>query len=329
MAWDYKSSRPDTAIVLANQVLDILQTADSIGFSKPYISYAAAALYTIGRAYSDKINYPYAVGSLQKALNLYDKLGNKQGTAKCNQDIGLVYYRQKDYESAFGYLQKALQLNKDCGNLIGEASCYHAVGVIYTKKNNYTKALEYNFMALHINQELHNKNAVSVAYNNIGENYRLQADDEKKQGLLAEAYTNYKQVIEYYLKSLRLDKEINDREGIAIDYLNIALLSNGLGKYKTAILYCDSSLKLSKEIGDKKRQGLAFEALAEAYNKTRQYKKAYESYVQFKAASDAFIAEETKKKKEQAALQYEYDKRELLRNAQQELQKQQPAKKPK
>jgi serine phosphatase RsbU (regulator of sigma subunit) len=62
---------------------------------------------------------------------------------------------------------------------------------------------------------------------------------------------NDNKTIEFFLRSLKIDKELADKDGMSTCYNNIGLVYEGQGNYDQAIKYYLNSLKISEELNDK------------------------------------------------------------------------------
>src|ERR1044071_3874688 len=67
----------------------------------------AAANFSMGRAESQKDNYPKALDKYLVSLRLYEQLGSKKETARCLINIGTLYSMMSDNSKALSYYQKA------------------------------------------------------------------------------------------------------------------------------------------------------------------------------------------------------------------------------
>jgi len=100
------------------------------------------------------------------------------------------------------------------------------------------------------------------ALNNIGYFYNNQGDIPK--------------ALEYYHKSLKIDEEIGNKEGIAIGLNNIGLIYDNQGDIPKALEYYHKSLKIQEEIGNKKGIALSLNNIGFIYNHQGDIPKALE-----------------------------------------------------
>jgi PAS domain S-box-containing protein len=334
----YLNNKPDTAIILAEQELQLAQTSKQK-------KYEANANNIIGVAYKNKAGYSKAIEYQLKALKLYEETGNKKGMGNCYGNMGLVYWYQADYPKALDYQLKALQVREEIGDKKGIGSCYTCIGAVYYSQLNYAKAIEYYLKALKINEEMDNKSAMADCYGNMGLVYFAQADYPKaldcqfkslklregtndKQGL-SSCYNNtgniykeqgdYPKALSYFVKALQIKKEIGNKQGIGNSYDNMGELYIKTGNYKLAIQYCDSALQTHKETGYMDGERLAYQSLASAYSKTGRYKEAYENHIKFKQITDSIFNADNSKQLGDMKTKLEVEKKESELRAEEEV----------
>jgi tetratricopeptide (TPR) repeat protein len=301
IAWSYNSNNPDTAIILAEEVLKLaIQTKRK--------KYEGAAFNSIGASYMNKDNYPKALEYYLKSLKIYEEILSSDATTEnvgretkkrigtCYINIGLVYLSQSNYQNAQKYYVMALKKLEEINDKKGTGACYSNLGIVCAEQFNYPKALEYYFKALKIRQEVGDKQGIAACFTNIGNVYYNEAD--------------YLKSLEFYQKSLQVNEEEGDKQGIGTCYINIAGLYNKLANYKLAIQCCNAALNISKEIGNIDNERLAYQNFAEAYSKTGRYKEAYENHVKFKQLTDSIFNADNSKQLGDLKTQFEVEKKE-------------------
>jgi serine phosphatase RsbU (regulator of sigma subunit)/Tfp pilus assembly protein PilF len=102
----------------------------------------------------------------------------------------------------------------------------------------------------------------AAALNNIGFTYMNQGDIPK--------------AIEYYHKSLKIQEEIGNKEGIAISLNNIGGIYMNQGDIPKALEYYHKSLKIQEEIGDKKGIAISLNNIGGIYMNQGDIPKAIE-----------------------------------------------------
>ena len=229
LARKFITSKPDTALVLAQQALELSQTAD---WQQGLIS----SWHNIGYVHYVQSNYPAALKSWTKTLELSEQEGDRKGMAASYNNIGVIYDIQSSYPQALEYYFKSLKIKVQLGDKQGMADSYNNIGIIYWNQSSYPQALKYYFKSLKIRKELGNKQGMAYSYNNIGLIYYNQS--------------SYPQALEYYFKSLKINKQLGDKKGMAASYNNIGIIYENQSSYPQALEYYFKALKTKKEIND-------------------------------------------------------------------------------
>jgi tetratricopeptide (TPR) repeat protein len=337
LAWEYSYINPDTAIILAQQGLQLSEKThwkkgkaiclNALGWSNnvkgnypqalEYYntglkiaeelsdkSLQAKFLGNIGIVYSDQSNYPKAFEYYFKALKLAEELGDKRIMAIWLGNIGNVYNNQSNYPKALEYYFKALKMAEELGDKRNMAINLGNIGIVYYEQSDYSKALEYYFNALKINEELGNKRNMAINLGNIGNVYNDLSD--------------YSKALEYYFKAMKIDEELGDIKNMAIWLGNIGNLYRKNGKFKESEKYLKQALALSDSLGTLYVTRDNELRLYQLYDTLGQYKLSLIHFKKYIAARDTIDNDEKRKKINYLANKYEWEKKEALINAERE-----------
>ena len=110
---------------------------------------------------------------------------------------------------------------------------------------------------------------------------RAQRMEAISLGNLGNAYDGlglYTQAIDCYSRSLEIDEEVGDRQGMAISLGSLGSAYNGLAQYKEAIVYHSRSLKISEEVGNQQGVANSLGNLGNAYRSLGQYDEAIDHH---------------------------------------------------
>ena len=286
-----------------------------------YKEHLADALNNIGYLAQQQSDLPKALEYYHKSLKIQEEIMDKNGIASSLNNIGVIYNNQGDIHKALEYYHKSLKIKEEIKDKDGIASSLNNIGYIYMNQGDILKALEYYHKCLKIKEEINDKNGIASSLNNIGLIYKIQGDIPKalecynkslkireeikdKNGIAtslinigvvfdnqgsAKALGTFERdsllakSLEYYQKSLKIEEEINDKNGIAItsigngkyycpmhcegdkvydkagdcpvcgmDLINIGGIYKDLGDISKALEYYCKSLKIREEIKDKK-----------------------------------------------------------------------------
>jgi len=90
--------------------------------------------------------------------------------------------------------------------------------------------------------------------------------------------SDYPKALEYYSKALHINEEIENKEGIGSNLVNIGLVYSNLSDYPKALEYYGKSLLILEEIGHKQFQANALGNIGNVYRSLSDYPKALEYY---------------------------------------------------
>ncbi|MBW8049098.1 MAG: tetratricopeptide repeat protein [Cytophagales bacterium] len=110
------------------------------------------------------------------------------------------------------------------------------------------------------------KKAKAASLNNIGYIHNVQGNPDK--------------ALEYYLQSLEIGKEINDKQGIATSLNNIGMIYKNQGNLDKALENFLQSLEIQKEINDKQGIATSLNNIGLIYKNQGNPDKALEYYLQ-------------------------------------------------
>jgi tetratricopeptide (TPR) repeat protein len=340
LAWEYSYINPDTAIILAQQGL---QLSDKIQWKKG----KAICLNALGRCNYVKGNYSQALEYNNTGLKIAEELSDKSLQARFLGNIGVVYDNQSDYPKALEYYFKALKIDEELGNKNGIVRHLGNIGVVYDNQSDYPKALEYYFKALKIAEELGDKRSMAINLGNIGIVYHNQSDypkaleyyfkalkifeelgDKRSMaydlGYIGNVYYNqsdYPKALAYYLKALKIAEELGDKRSMAINLGNIGNLYRIIGKFKESEKYLKQALALSDSLGTLDITRGNEYRLSKLYDTLGQYKLAYIHLEKYIAIHDSIDNNEKRNKINNITNKFEWEKKEVLINAEREKEK--------
>ncbi len=186
--------------------------------------------------------------------------GNEyKSIALASRRIAEAYFYKNEYLRAIDYYMKSAaaeyQNSGDSTGFLAErltdaAYCYQELGI-------YEKALELNRASLLIHQKL--KNNVEIGNNlcNIGTNYFFRAQ--------------YDKAIEYFSKTLELDRESGDSSAIAISLNNLGMVYSRWGKHELALRFYNDALSYTST---ESKKAIKLSNIGMAYYHMKEYDRA-------------------------------------------------------
>ena len=223
---------------------------DKIGFTNG-IEYANV-INNIGLVYNRLGKYDEALKYYEKALDIFQKIDNRQQIASALNNIGNVYDNLGKSEKAIDFQQQAYRINKDIDNKRGMASNLINMGIAYASLSQHDTALEYLNQTKGMYEELGDLTNLGIAHNYLGESYLNLADKLQPIGnRYAKANTHFK-------KALQLAEQTGSLEGQHTALNNLATTYFQMGNYKDAFEAKNSALNLNDSIrSSEKREEIA------------------------------------------------------------------------
>lgn len=165
----YRYSDIDSALFFAKRGLAAAQENN-------YAMGEAIMMYTVGQVNERHGYLDLAKNEYQHALEIYTRLGSKQGIAMSANGLGVIAGRTSRYDEATRYFLKALRLFEEIHDTPGIVQTYIKLGVVSSHIGNQDKALEYYLRAEDMNTGLPSSNASLTLLNNIGIIYGKRND---------------------------------------------------------------------------------------------------------------------------------------------------------
>lgn len=232
------------SIQLAFQNQDTLKVETSIQFIK--------TLYNT-KDYDRALRYIIETEKLSTSLN-YSK-----GVAEVTYYKALLYAQKDDYINAISGYSKSKALFNKLNDNLGVAKVNNSIGLIEIKRKNYVKGLQYLLVAINELEDSNLKSELSLAYSNLANVYfNINATDK---------------AIEFSLKALKVQNQLNDIDGISQSNSLLAELYSANKEHRKAIEYYEKVLKDVNNNNDSIR-GRIFPKLGGEYLKFNDYQNA-------------------------------------------------------
>ena len=288
----YLLSDLDKAMELAQEARNL---AESLGDDL----LMAKSMDAIGTIYYDIGNQAKSSENFFGSLKIYEKLGNKDGIGGTYCRIGTLYLDQKDYEMAADYYSKSIKIAREIDLPMGIASNLNNLAKVYYNKGEYTKALQTYQEALEINRQTGQSYLTGNNYLNIADVY-IKLDDYPT------AISNLNMAREIFEKlgnKIRLAKSMSMLSEI---YLKTGQLSQS---NELAV----QALEIGKSQGYKEIIVSASRVLYQLTLLRNDSAAALNYFILGKQYQDSIFMDEKQKNLTALELQYQFDKKEQLR----------------
>ena len=301
LGWELMYVNPDTSVQLGKEALEVaLKIKDQKSEANSYSN--------LGVYFWVKGDFPNSLSNQFKALKIREKIKDKRGIATSFSNIGIVYWNQSENVKALDYLKRALNIMEDLGNKVGIAKNTGNIGVIYYQNGEFGKAIEYYLKALKLDEELGARNRVATHFGNIGVVYHAMADSTTKNEILRNEL--YDKSLDYYLKALKIEKELGNFALIVRHVGNIGLLNIQLGNYKDAEKYLLNAITLSDSLGFMNEKMQFENSLSVLFELQDDYKNSLKHYRSSAITKDSLFNLEKDKELTRHEMNYEFEKKE-------------------
>lgn len=266
-----KLSMPELSHKLADEALELaIKINDQ--------NSRAEAIYDKAIHYNYLSDYNMSQECLKQSLEIFKKLNNIEGIARCYMGIG-------NNLNSIGNLKKSLSLFNKAIAILDEDNPAHKLilGMICINAGNSLQRLGKTQSAIdHLEKakklfiEIKQENSIQILYNNLGyiysekgeiekalKNLNIAIEKSKKMGdnyILGSAYGNlglvyklfgeYDKSLEYFFKNIKLKEEFGDLMGLSTGYMNIGIIYQQMRQVGEAIKYYKKALKIKSGIAD-------------------------------------------------------------------------------
>ena len=169
-------------------------------------------------------------------INLSQEISDLEREGFASDNKGWVIYRlQEKSEESLDFFQQALKIGKQLTNDQLMASSLNHLGAVYRKLEMYEEAMGYFIQINELDQSKVDKRTIAAVYNN--------------RGICEWSMSKQEEALQSLGDSLKICREINNKERIVQTLRNISELSIRLGHYKKAELELLEAKEICKKTG--------------------------------------------------------------------------------
>ncbi len=201
----------------------------------PSVPKEAAALAVIGDVLSNAGAFDESYEHYRQALELYEGIGDLQGTIQTRGAVAYLYEQWGEREQALALYEASLQAARDSGNRRLEANALSQRGWVLAGLTRYDEAIESAEAAVAIMEELNETWGLGNAYNTLGS--------------IHHDLGHYQQALEWHHQALRIRRGWGDPYGEAGSLNNIGSLHIDLGDHDAAVEHLEAALAIGERIG--------------------------------------------------------------------------------
>lgn len=166
--------------------------------------------------------------------------------------LGVIYRNISNYQKSIQLHKKAIELSETIENTEFKIISLNNVGVAYRRMDLVKPALDFHTAALDIARSVEKTNEVityniAVSQNSIGNIYLI--------------LEQYKLAIKQFKKSLKIEKQMGNRLGLAINYQNIGFAQEAQGNYEKALKNFRLSLEYNNQINSNLGRSICYNSI--------------------------------------------------------------------
>lgn len=266
---------------LNQEILTMIEDSDIHG----------ACYHNLGIIASECGRWDEAMTFYDKAIVLFQEIGNQHFLAKTTHQQGLVYQSQGNYKRARELFLKVKDIFSDFEDKRSEASAIHQLGLIAQEQELYPEAMSYYSQALPIFMDLDLQSEVAAICGQAGKLHLIAGNYGHAMNLFREALKIFKsfgypghiatiycqigtvhrtinqfdKAENYYKQAQKIFESIDYMDGVAGVYSQMGLLNQMKKEYLPALSYFNQALELFQSKGHPMQMASTHRQLAEIY----------------------------------------------------------------
>ncbi len=193
------------------------------------------------------------------------------GQAYVLNQLGRKYRDISDFSRGLELHHRAYEAAREAKNIEFEVYSLNMISVIHRKTDKIKSALDYNQKALELAESVDNpsiglKRSINVSLNAIGNIYQT--------------LQQYSKAIDQFTESIRLDEELGNELGLAINHQNVGECYEAQGKLTEALKSFQTSLKYNETIDSDRGRVICNYSIAHVFvhqDKTEEAREMLES----------------------------------------------------
>lgn len=265
----------------------------------------AISLNNLGGFYDAVGNIPKAIEAFSESLKICEEIQDKNGQGLACNSLGGVYEDQKDFANAKKYYRKGLKLFKEVGYKEGEGTAYCNIAAMFKDEKKIDSALAYFNKALKIFIDTEDGLKTARVYSNLA--------------VIEEEAKSFDKALAYYEKALDIQRKYQDKQGLAFSLKNIGTVYYKKRDLARAIQFGKQSLEYSLELGFPANIRNVSQLLYKCYKETGNYSEALNNHERFIKMRDSLENLETQKATIRQQTNYEYEKKKVLSDKENEF----------
>ncbi|WP_209330387.1 tetratricopeptide repeat-containing sensor histidine kinase [Lunatimonas salinarum] len=256
----------------------------------------ANVLSTKARTFEDLGYFSSAVEYYLRSLKIKEENNLTAELPSTLNNLGLLASTNKEYEKALAYFQRALEIREQHNQTQNLEPLLTNIALVYKDQKKYDKASELLEKLKSTVEKSQNTYLLSVINHNLGQ--------------IAIAEGNFAKSIEYLNLALKLDKEMDDYEGISADLLGLARAHVAASDYNQAFSLLQEALSIAETNQLRSLQGEIHELISKIYEVRKDGMNALYHHKMFKKIHDGIFNSDSIKVRKDLEERYQLEREE-------------------
>ncbi len=175
-------------------VASILQALLNAAEQSGNARHLAAAHEHVGDIALVRSDHDAACNAYQRALPLYQQVGDVLGEANCVKSLGDIDLQRSDHDAARKAYQQALSLYQQVGDMLGEANCIRRLGESDLQRSDYDAARKAYQQALSLYRQVGDVLGEAGCVRSLGDIDLQRSDHDAARKAYQQALSLYRQV---------------------------------------------------------------------------------------------------------------------------------------
>lgn len=225
----------------------------------------AAAFLRLGVVHGRKKNLPGANAAFERAAQLYEAAGNREGLAEVHYSRGFVYNDIGKFADAKGELQRALELSRSTGNLYQQTQVLSQLSAAAGGEKDYKQSAAYAREAIEMAQS--------------GNMFNLTARGYAMLGSVHFRFDNYAEAEENYKRALELARNSKLRRVEALALINMgSMFINKMNRIDDGLRAVEQARDFYEQGGFRKEADVASMLIARVNVQKGNYELATQTF---------------------------------------------------
>lgn len=226
----------------------------------------AYTLDYMGQLYNSLGEKQKALEFFKKALPIFQSSGQRKSEAITLNDIGTIYWALSEYQIALKYYDQSLAIKRSLADSSGMSNTFNNIGAVYRALGENQKALEFLNNALAITRAMHNRTQEGICLYNIADLYDEWGEKQK--------------ALDYFNQAHALFQQLKNLQGESHTLKGIGSVYFFWGEYKIALDYYERAVELNRTTGNRFSEAYLLSNIGKIYEGMRDYQKALDYFNQ-------------------------------------------------